>query len=215
MLLKKRTLGESWKSADVAQQQQNLIKRELSDPLNVPPFRSFIEIMRYVDAGCDTAVRNFLDIGCGVGHYAELLSRYFPGRFQYTGTDYSENMISRARDIWKHSSFVVDDILHSRIDFRRFDILFASALVDVIHDFRTILQTLFSGTSHILILHRQRLTDAASRSEVTAGYDGQKTFATYLNRNDLVESLRRNGLTLLKEYIVLGNIHSFLIERAE
>jgi SAM-dependent methyltransferase len=205
-------LSQSWKSDRVAEAQQNLVEKELADPLAIPPFKAFIEIIAYIADHYGESVRTFLDVGCGVGHYSELLNRYFAGRFLYTGSDYSESMVARARSLRGHSSFIADDILNSRLDLRSYDVVFASALVDVLHNWKRALKVLFHGTSRLLILHRQRVTDGASYSEVAPGHSNQ-TFSTCLNQRELERMLARAGLRLKKQFIVAGNIHSFLAER--
>lgn len=204
---------DSWKSEDVARQQQALVEKELRDPDAVAPFRTFLEITRCILDMDGRSEYQLLDIGCGVGHYSELLHRYHPGRFAYTGSDYSETMIRRAQALWPHSEFVVDDVFDSHLDYSEYDILMASALVDVIEDFWTVLDTLFASTSDMLILHRQRFTQGASYSETAVGYEGQTTYSTYLNRAELEERLRDQGLEIIGNFCVADNIRSLLIER--
>jgi hypothetical protein len=115
--------------------------------------------------------------------------------------------------LWPHSGFVVDDVFDSHLDYSEYDILMASALVDVIEDFWTVLDTLFASTSDMLILHRQRFTQGASYSETAVGYEGQTTYSTYLNRAELEERLRDQGLEIIGNFCVADNIRSLLIER--
>ena len=63
--------------------------QQLEDPTSVPPYRAFLEAVDYalVELPLPEPAR-FLDFGCGVGHYSELLERRYPGRFVYTGCDY-------------------------------------------------------------------------------------------------------------------------------
>ena len=130
------------------------------------------------------------------------------------GCDYSPAMIETAEALWPHSKFVVHDVFDQGIDYSSYDIVMASALVDVIEDFWTVLDILFAKTSNLLILHRQRLTDEASYSVTASGYVGQNTYATYLNLGELEMRLDRFGLRIRKDFPVSDDIHSFLIERA-
>jgi SAM-dependent methyltransferase len=208
------SLKDSWKAPEVAKQQKALIEEELRDPTGVAPFRTFLDIVDYVLQNEDIRASRFLDIGCGVGHFSELLHRFHPGRFDYMGCDYSPAMIETAEALWPHSKFVVHDVFDQGFDYSSYDIVMASALVDVIEDFWTVLDILFAKTSNLLILHRQRLTDEASYSVTASGYVGQNTYATYLNLGELEMRLDRFGLRIRKDFPVSDDIHSFLIERA-
>ena len=206
-------LKDSWKAADVANQQKALIEEELRNPEGVAPFKTFLGIIDYVLCNYDLRTYRFLDIGCGVGHYSELLHRFHPERFDYTGCDYAPAMIETAGALWSHSKFVVDDVFDRRVDYSDYDIVMASALVDVIEDFWAVLDILFANTSKLLILHRQRLTEEASYSVTASGYVGQSTYATYLNLAELNKRLDQHGLGVRKDFSVDDDIRSFLIER--
>ncbi|MDX2143884.1 MAG: class I SAM-dependent methyltransferase [Rhodospirillaceae bacterium] len=45
----------------------------------------------------DTSVRRLLEIGCGNGHLASVIHRRFETRFDYTGIDYTQEMIDLAK----------------------------------------------------------------------------------------------------------------------
>jgi SAM-dependent methyltransferase len=204
---------DSWKTAAVAEQQQALVERELRDPMAVPPFRTFVDLVGHLAAAEPDRVFRFLDVGCGVGHYSALLERYYPGRFEYTGTDFSAEMIDRARALWSDAQFVVDDVFDIGIDYGDFDIVMASALVDVIEDFWTVVDILLAHTGEYLILHRQRVTAGPSYSKRAPGYDGQTTYATFLNRCELEKRARAHGMSIDKESVVSDGLHSFLLRK--
>lgn len=212
-LVNTNNLKDSWKAEDVARQQAELVEKELQDPLSVAPFKTFIDVIKYIIENYDYKVINFLDVGCGVGHYSELLHRYFPGQFLYTGSDFSESMIKIATEQRPHSQFIVDDIFDSRIDFSEYDIVMASALVDVIEDFWSVLDIFFRNSTGLLILHRQRITDKKSYSEVAPGYKGQFTYATYLNMHELEDRLSACDLYIKERFNVADGIYSFLIDK--
>ena len=219
--IKRRLLGprqdhaETWKANDVADQMLELAREQLRDPESVPPYRAFIDAIEWALAELalpDPA--RLLDFGCGVGHYSELLERRFPGRFAYTGCDYSEAMIEAARREWGDRSFVVNDLFANTIDLGRFDLVVASALVDVTEDYGQALDVLLGSGAPYVLLHRQQLTDAASRVEVVPGYAGQTTYRSRLNMGDLEQIATRHGRTILASFDVQDDIHSLLFGRA-
>jgi hypothetical protein len=107
----------------------------------------------------------------------------------------------------------VDDVFDSGIDYGDFDIVMASALVDVIEDFWTVVDILLAHTGEYLILHRQRVTAGPSFSKRAPGYDGQTTYATFLNRGELEKRARAHGMSIDKESVVSDGLHSFLLRK--
>src|SRR5205823_6504660 len=114
----------------------------------------------------------FLDFGCGIGHYSELLERRYPGRFDYTGCDYSPAMVEAAREEWPGRTFVVNDLFANTLDLASFDLVLAAALVDITADYERALEALLGSPARFVLLHRQQLTDGPSRVEVVPGYSG-------------------------------------------
>src|SRR5262249_2987410 len=147
--------------------------------------------------------------GCGVGHYSELLERRFPGRFEYTGCDYSEAMIEAARREWGGRHFLTNDLFANALDLGTFDLVVAGALVDITEDYERALDVLLGSAAPYVLLHRQQLTDGASRVEVVPGYAGQTTYRSYLNRADLERIATGHGRSILSSFQVQDDIHSF------
>ncbi|MFL5915679.1 MAG: methyltransferase domain-containing protein [Gaiellaceae bacterium] len=206
---------ESWKDATVAQQMLQLARTQLEDPDSVPPYRAFFAAMDYALAELTLSEpARLLDLGCGIGHYSELLERRYPGRFDYTGSDYSEAMVEAARAEWSGRRFVVDDLFAPALDLAAFDIVLAGALVDVTQDYERALDVLLGPATPFVLLHRQQVTDGPSRVEVASGYSGQTTYRTYLNCGDLERIASWHGRTILASFHVQDDIHSFLLGRA-
>jgi 2-polyprenyl-3-methyl-5-hydroxy-6-metoxy-1,4-benzoquinol methylase len=206
---------ESWKAADVAQQMLQLARTQLEVPDSVAPYRAFFAAMDYALAELTLPEpARLLDLGCGVGHYSELLERRYPGRFDYTGSDYSAAMVEAARAEWPGRRFVVDDLFAPALDLAAYDIVLAGALVDVTQDYERALDVLLGPATPFVLLHRQQVTDGRSRVEVASGYSGQTTYRTYLSRGDLERIASRHGRTILASFHVQDDIHSFLLGRA-
>jgi SAM-dependent methyltransferase len=202
---------ESWKAEDVAQQMLQLARTQLEDPDSVAPYRAFFAALDYALAELPLPQpARLLDLGCGVGHYSELLERRYPARFDYTGSDYSEAMIEAARNEWSGRRFVVDDLFAPSLDLGAFDLIFAGALVDITEEYEHALDILLGSAAPFLLLHRQQLTDGRSRVEVVPGYSGQTTYRSYLNRGDLDRIASRHGRSILASFHVEDDIHSFL-----
>src|SRR5207302_9062051 len=101
----------TWQSRSVADQHRRLVFQQLEHPDEVPPFRGFVELMRVLVGEFELPeTPRLLDLGCGAGHYSELLERNFPSRFRYTGWDSSAEMVAAARAQWPEREFVVADV---------------------------------------------------------------------------------------------------------
>lgn len=208
-----RKRRESWKAESVAGQMLELARTQLQDPDSVAPYRAFYEAVEYAVARLPLPEpARFLDFGCGVGHYSELLERRYPRRFRYTGCDYSEPMIAAARKEWPGREFIVNDLFANTLDLDSFDLVCASALVDITDDYERALDVLLGSGGRYVLLHRQQVTDGPSRVEVVPGYPGQTTYRSYLNRADLERVAGRHGRQILASFHVQEDIHSFLFD---
>jgi SAM-dependent methyltransferase len=208
-------LAESWKATDLPAQMLDLARQQLREPETVPPFRAFLEAIDWALTELALAQpTRCLDFGCGVGHYSELLERRFPGRFEYTGFDYSEAMIEAAQNEWAGRRFVVADLFAGDLDLGAYDLVFAGALVDVVEDYEMALDVLLGSGGRFVLLHRQQITEGPSRVEIVPGYAGQRTYRTSLNRADLESIAARHGRRILASFHVQDDIHSFLFGEA-
>jgi SAM-dependent methyltransferase len=203
---------DTWTSPDVADQMLELTNSQLQHPDDVAPYRTFRELL-------DLLVREeglphpatFLDIGCGMGAYGELLERWAPGRFDYTGADYAEAVVATAQERWPARRFVRRDI-HEEHALDGFDVVFASALLDVLADPEPVLQALCAADAPWVILHRQRI-GRRSRVEIVPGYRGQRTYRSTLTAEQLRDVAARHGRRLAASVRVEGDVQSFLLAR--
>jgi len=204
--------GDSWKSRDVAAQMVELTSRELEHPEQVPPYRSFKELLDVVlqDDSLPGPAR-FLDIGCGVGAYGELLERWAPGRFEYVGADYSEEIVDAARKRFPQRTFQQRDVFEPG-SLSGFDVVFASGLVDVLSKYDEALDALLAADAPWVLLHRQRIADQV-HAEVAPGYRGQRTYRSYVTLEHLERAAARYGRRITASVQVDDRIQSFVLVR--
>lgn len=202
---------DSWRNDDVARQMEELAGRQLERPDDVAPFRAFLELLPVLVADPELpGPGRFLDIGCGVGAYGELLARYARERFDYVGADYSEEVLAAARRRAPQSTFERRDLFApGAVD--GFDVVFASALLDVLPDPDRALRTLLGTDSRWVFVHRQRI--GRGHVGVVPGYRGQKTYSATLSRADLAAAAAEAGRSLAAEAHVDGDVWSFLLRR--
>jgi hypothetical protein len=203
----------SWRSGNVAQQMLELTDQQLSAPESVAPYVAFRELVApLVDDPSVPRPARILDIGAGAGAYGELLDRWWPGRFDYIGADYSDEILALTRRRWPGRTFLRKDLFEpGTLD--GYDIVMASALLDVLSEVEPGLDALLGSDAAWVALHRQRLAARRSRVEVASGYRGQHTYRVYVTRAQLERAATRHGRRITGEVVVDGDVHSFLLAR--
>ena len=188
---------ESWLRPGVASQMRNLVAQELANgDQGHPPYRYFVMAMEYVIRHIDFRARHtMLDAGCGVGHYAHIVHRYWP-HINYHGFDFSKHMVEKAL-AWspnKGFKFFVADA--KEFDYSGYDIVLASSLIEVMDEWAEGAQAICETARGFVILHRVRTHHALTVREEHEGYEGQPTYAWVHEPMELVNFFEDRGLDL-------------------
>jgi SAM-dependent methyltransferase len=206
---------DSWKSADVARQMLELAARELAAPDAVAPFAAFRQVVERLAAArpAGAAPLRLVDVGCGVGGYADLLERWAPGRFAYTGLDHSEPILAAARARRPDLEFRLFDALEEPLP-DGFDVVLASALLDVSPDLG-LLDRLLACSAPVVVLHRQRIVRGGeARIDEAPGYAGQTTWRTEVPLGLVEAAAARHGRSIAQTVQVARGVSTFVLERA-
>jgi len=193
-----------------------LVRRQLEAPETVPPFRGFRYALERVlaDPTLERPVR-LLDVGCGVGHYSELVDRWFGAEVVYRGCDVSSEMVAAAGATWPGRTFERDDVLDSRLNYDDYDVLLAGALVDVLVEWQPALDAILGSGAPYVILHRQRLTRGRTRVRRARGYAGGDTYRTVLSEADLRDAVSRNGREIVSRLPIESAVETFVLRRTQ
>jgi hypothetical protein len=207
---------DSWRSEDVARQMLELTNSQLGDPDVVPPYRAFRQVLApVVDAPSLPRPATLLDIGAGMGAYGELVDRWWPGRFAYVGADSSEPILALARRRWPDRTFVHADLFDPGA-LNGYDVVMASAVIDVLADVDGALDALLRADARWVVLHRQRIGGKHPSVRVARGYRGQRTYSSFATVAQLQAAARRNGRTIVSDVGVDGDVRSFVFaQRAD
>jgi SAM-dependent methyltransferase len=174
----------AWKKAEWAEEQLRGALNELTkSPDDVEPFKYFLEVMKYLSPPDGTRL---LDVGCGVGHYSALINKYFSG-IEYTGFDFSEAMIEKAKENFGHHEFFVAD--YKDVDYSGYGVVLVSGLITISPEFKEIIDLISKQSTGIVIWHRVFITDDDSclvRPAISSIYGNGKGYHFYFNSRNLI-----------------------------
>jgi len=207
--------SDDWRRRGAAPEMLELVRAQLEEAETVAPFRGFRYALDAViaDAQPDQPLR-LLDIGCGVGHYSELVERWYAGRVEYAGVDVSDEMLEVAAATWPGRRFERDDVLAHAIDYDGYDVLLVGALVDVLHEWRVALDAVLGSVAPYVILHRQRVSPRRTVVRRAAGYAGGTTYRTVLSEADLAAAFERHGRELLIRLPIEAGVDTFVLRKS-
>lgn len=180
----------SWHDLETAVSMRDLALRDLArqDWKTHPPFKHFLQAMGHVTG------RKLLDMGCGVGHYSEIMSRAF-SKWQYSGVDFSPVMIEEAKRLWPGRDFRVGDV--GAFDCSQYDVILLSSLIEVMDDWLTGVEGVCATASAQVLLHRVRIHNAATERQDTIGYGSQLTYTWVHDEQELWDAFGVRGFDLI------------------
>jgi ubiquinone/menaquinone biosynthesis C-methylase UbiE len=94
-----------------------------------------------------------LEVGCGSGYYSDVFATLLPGGLQYTGIDYSEAMIARARAHYPSTAFEVADAIRLPYADHAFDIIFNGVSLMHIVEYQAAIREAARVASRYCIFH--------------------------------------------------------------
>ena len=204
---------DSWNSPDVAAQMLELTNAQLEHPDDVAPYRVVPCPARRAPArGRDCrGRRRFSTSAAGWGRTASCSSAGRPAGSSTSERTSPRRSSRRAQARWPSRRFVRRDV-HEEHALDGFDVVFASALLDVLPDYEAVLESLVAADARWVLLHRQRI-GRRPRVEVVPGYRGQRTYRSTVTSSQLEELAARHGRRIVAAIPVEGDVHSFLLAR--
>lgn len=180
----------SWQESRVAEQMGALAQQHLGMPdwKAHLPFKYFLQALEHVSG------QTFLDMGCGVGHYSEILERIYSG-FCYTGIDFSEAMIEEGRRRWPGRTFQVGDALS--FDYSPYDVVMVSSVIEIMEDWLDAVEALGRTVRGQLLLHRIRICEGPTRRADSFGYPAQPTYTWTHNEGELLDTFSALGFDVV------------------
>ena len=170
-----------------------LNKKELDGRARKPPHwtnlvSDIIELSKQNDS-----IDTIRDLGCGSGAIYQVIKDEFETG-NYYGYDKSDYAISLAKDNYSKDNFFVFDLNDIDENFIQGDneILYMSALLDVLPDANKSLKKICSFGFKNIIIHRVNIIEEESRYFQYMAFDVMPSCAFYHNREELVDIISKN-----------------------
>jgi ubiquinone/menaquinone biosynthesis C-methylase UbiE len=141
-----------------------------------------------------------IEVGCGSGYYSEVLATLVPGGVQYTGIDYSEAMISRARAHYPSPAFEVADATRLPYANGAFDIVFNGVSLMHIVDYQAAIREATRVAAHYCILHTVPVFDDYRTTFLTKYAYGAPVVEIVFGKQELMSLCDEAGLRLEREW---------------
>jgi ubiquinone/menaquinone biosynthesis C-methylase UbiE len=141
-----------------------------------------------------------LEVGCGSGYYSEVLATLLPGRVQYTGIDYSDAMIARARAHYPSTAFEVGDATRLPCADGAFDIVFNGVSLMHIVEYQAAVREAARVAVHYCIFHTVPVFDDHQTTFLRKYAYGAPVVEIIFGKAELMSLCRDSGLRLEREW---------------
>jgi len=195
---------DAWKDASIAQNQRCLVEAEISATLRGAPPRVFTALVETLEPLTNSRDL-ILEIGCASGYLAEVLEYLLPRHIQYTGIDYSEAMISMAREYYPEKNFLVADAAAIPLASNAFDVTVSSCVLLHMSDPEMAVREAIRLSRRYIVAHRTPICrNVPTYTSKKFGY-GVEMFEHTFNENEFISMLERNGEYLVRSLVLSAN----------
>jgi ubiquinone/menaquinone biosynthesis C-methylase UbiE len=164
-------LSNSWKQANfdaqwaIAEPQLEKLKRGET----VDVFESFMAIMNYIP---NSKRYSFLDCACALGYYYDVMTIRGTHQIDYTGTDFSETAVERARARHPSVQWGIEDLTALSFPDSAYDIVMASGVLEHVPAWELALMNITRVAGEYVILHRLPVSPTGSfKPGISKQYD--------------------------------------------
>lgn len=141
-----------------------------------------------------------LEVGCGSGYYSEVFATLLPGVVSYTGIDYSDAMIERARARYPSMAFEVADATKLPFADGAFDIVFNGVSLMHIIDYPAAIREAARVAARYCIFHSVPVFDDHRTTYLRKYAYGAPVVEVVFGKQELMSLCRAAGLSLEHEW---------------
>ena len=154
------------------------------------------------EAIATTGIENprVLEVGCGSGYYSDVFATLLTCGVQYTGVDYSEAMIARARAHYPSTAFEVADATKLPYADAAFDIVFNGVSLMHIVDYPAAIREAARVASRYCIFHTVPVFDDYGTTYLRKYAYGAPVIEVVFGKQELMTLCQGAGLRLEREW---------------
>jgi SAM-dependent methyltransferase len=141
-----------------------------------------------------------LEVGCGSGCYSEVLAAMLPDGIGYTGIDYSQAMIARARAHYPSTAFEVGDATRLPYADGAFDIVFNGVSLMHIIDYRAAIAEAARVAAHYCVFHSVPVFDDHQTTFLQKYAYGAPVIEIIFGKQELMSLCHQAELRLEREW---------------
>jgi SAM-dependent methyltransferase len=191
--------SDGWLAARTVARQQRAYQTLIAGMKNGEPRLDFTVAAEAVMATGIVAPR-LLEVGCGSGYYSEVFAALVPGGVGYTGIDYSEAMIARARSNYPSTTFEAADATRLPYPDDAFDIVFNGVSLMHIIDYPAAIREAARVAGRYCVLHTVPVFDDHQTTYLSKYAYGAPVVEIVFGRRELMSLCRDAGLRLQREW---------------
>ncbi len=193
------TSSGGWLAARTVTRQQRAYRGLIAAMKRGEPRLDFKVAAEAVDA---TGIANprLLEVGCGSGYYSEVFATLLPGRLRYTGIDYSDAMIARARAHYPSAAFEVADATRLPYADGAFDIVFNGVSLMHTIDYQAAVREAARVASRYCIFHTVPVFDEYSTTYLRKYAYGAPVVEIVFSKQEFMSLCRAAGMRLEREW---------------
>lgn len=141
-----------------------------------------------------------IEIGCGSGYYSEVFATMLAGGVSYTGIDYSDAMIARARARYPSVAFEVADATKLPYGDSAFDIVFNGVSLMHIVDYQAAIREAARVAGRYCIFHSVPVFDDHQTTYLRKYAYGAPVVEVVFGKQELMSLCQAAGLRLERQW---------------
>jgi SAM-dependent methyltransferase len=149
------------------------------------------------------ACPRLLEVGCGSGYYSEVFATLLPGGVRYTGIDYSDAMIARARAYYPNTAFEVADATGLPYADGAFDIVFNGVSLMHIVEYQAAIREAARVAAHYCVFHTVPVFFDHPTTFLRKYAYGAPVVEIIFGKQELMSLCRRYGMRLEREWVCI------------